>query len=464
MKIGIFGSGNIYNKYKSKVEEHDEIEVIIDNNAELYGNKIDGHRVINPREVFDYEMAFVVLMSESADAMRKQLLEYGFPEDKIVHFKDYLGSLETEINIYRSSKAIEEYRGKILIITNNLGYTGGPIVALRTAKCATKLGYKATIAASGYGERFVKELNDAGIDVVIQEWLEHASQKNLNWTNSFEIVLVNTFAMVKCAISIARVRKTLIWIHENMDYYETMEYWHEYIQQGISSSNIDVYLVSQRAKQNFMNFYSYNRAIAILPVAIEDWYDGEKTNYVKENVKFAIVGNIIPRKGYDILLSAIKKIERWTTNECLLVGANSNDEYSNSVIKTINETTGCKYVGEKKLDEMKEILRSVDVVVVPSLEETFSMAAAEAMMMGKVCIVTNDCGVVDYIIDKTNGLVVRTGDISHLAEKMEWCISNKDQLCSIGRIARETYEKNFTMDVLQCNLARIIEEVSEFHE
>ena len=161
-----------------------------------------------------------------------------------------------------------------------------------------------------YESAICKELNDAGIDVVIQEWLEHASQKNLNWTNSFEIVLVNTFAMVKCAISIARVRKTLIWIHENMDYYETMEYWHEYIQQGISSSNIDVYLVSQRAKQNFMNFYSYNRAIAILPVAIEDWYDGEKTNYVKENVKFAIVGNIIPRKGYDILLSAIKKIPK----------------------------------------------------------------------------------------------------------------------------------------------------------
>ena len=457
MKIGIFGSGNIYNKYKSKVEEHDEIEVIIDNNAELYGNKIDGHRVINPKEVFDYEMAFVVLMSESATAMRTQLLEYGFPEDKIVHYKDYLGSLEPKICVYESAKRIDKYKGKLLIISNDLGYTGGPIVALRTAKCASELGYKVTIAAAGYEERFIKELNDAGIDVVIQEWLVHASKENLMWANKFEIVLVNTFAMIKCAISIARMRKVLVWIHENLDYYETMEYWHDYIQQGIYSSNIRLCMVSQRAKHNFLNFYRYSEPIGTLQPAIDDWYDGKKAKYVKEKLVFAIIGNIIPRKGYSILLSSIKKIEKWATNECLLVGANCNDEYSNNVVKAANETTGCIYVGEKSIVEMKELLRCVDVVVVPSLEETFSMAAAEAMMMGKVCIVTNDCGVVDYITDKHNGLVVRTNDISNLADAMEWCIVHKNQLYYIGNKARETYEQYFTMDILQRNLENIIE-------
>lgn len=67
-------------------------------------------------------------------------------------------------------------------------------------------------------------------------------------------------------------------------------------------------------------------------------------------------------------------------------------------------------------------------------------------MYGKVCISSDANGTVDYINDRKNGFICKSGSPVDLAEKMSWIINNKGDLREIGNQARETYEKHFTLE------------------
>lgn len=105
---------------------------------------------------------------------------------------------------------------------------------------------------------------------------------------------------------------------------------------------------------------------------------------------------------------------------------------------------------------MKTILSFVDIVVVPSREESFSLSVAEAMMMEKMCVLSDHCGIAENIIDKENGLVFRSCDSDQLADLLDWCVLNMDECRKIGRAAREAYEEYFSDRVFNERLNAII--------
>lgn len=454
MKIGIFGCGNIYKKYKSQIPSDHEIIAFLDNDITGHKVQFEGKDRVYPREISNYKLDCIVLMSESASKMKTQLIRLGFPEHKIIHYKDYFGSLDCKKNKY-PAKIKLDYKKQILIISNELGYHGGPITVLRTAKCAIKLGYKVTVAASKGDKNFINELNDSGCDVVIQDWIEHASEENLNWVSEFEIVVINTIPEVKCACRISKYRNVILWLHDSPDPYENMEYWHDEVQSGLLNENIKIYVVSDRAKENFLRFYKYRGSIEILPVAIEDW----KTEKLIETDKttIAVIGPMMMSKGQDSMLNAVQKISVREKCNFIFIGKSCMDEYWKKIGEQLIRGGDIIYLGEKNTDEMKILYQFIDIVVVPSRDETFSMVAAEAMMMGKTCIVTDNCGISVYIENGINGFIYKTGDAEMLAEKINWCVLNKKACNRIGIEARKTYEKYFTMTILEKNLEKIFE-------
>ena len=250
MKVGIFGCGYVYSQYKDLIPGCDEIVAIIDNDVTMHGTEIDGMKRIYPREYAKIQMDIIIIMSDAAIEMKEQLIRCGCPEKMIVHYRDYIGNTVSKQEVYSINTECPKDK-RLLIISNELGYHGGPIVAMRTAKCAKELGYDVTIVASKGQEKFIKELNNNGINVVIQEWLMHASWKNLQWVNDFDAIIVNTYPMIKCAIEISKHRDVILWLHESVESYYELEFWHEYISNGLKNKGLKIYAVTRRACENF---------------------------------------------------------------------------------------------------------------------------------------------------------------------------------------------------------------------
>ena len=455
MKLGIFGCGYIYSQYKDLISSDDEIVAIIDNDVTMHGTEVNGLKRIYPREYAKFQMDIIIIMSNAAIEMKTQLTRCGCPEEIIVHYKDYFGKISSEKKIHSVDSEFKMDK-RLLIISNELGYHGGPIVAMRTAKCAKAIGYDVTIAASKGQEKFIRELNNNGIDVVIQEWLMHASWDNLQWVKDLDAIIVNTYPMIKCAIEISKHRNVIFWLHESVESYYELEFWHEYIRSGLKNKNLKIYAVTRRARENFYRFYGDDVKVGIFSLAIEDWNTHSNLDVKKSNLVYAVIGGLCKTKGQDIFLNALKKKSDRMNNTYLFVGKVENNEFTESVKNDLFYNENVIVIGERTQKEIQQILCYVDIVVVPSRAESFSMVAAESMMMGKVCIISDDCGITDYITDKKNGLIFRSGSVDSLGEVMIWCDNHKEELYEIGKNARMVYEQNFTTETHKKRLEEIL--------
>ena len=453
MRLAIFGCGYIYEKYKGLIRDEDEIVVFIDNDVTYHGHKKDGYVRIYPREIKEYDIDQIILMSDKAFEMREQLLRLSYPAERITHYREYLGKLKYENQRLLKNRDEGDYKKTMLIISND----GGPIVSYRTALVAHGHGYKVTIAASDADESFLQEVTESGIDVVVQENLEYSSEENLEWTKGYDVVLVNTFPMILCAIKIAKHRKVHLWLHESPFSYQAMEYWHDEIQQGITTENIIFLAVTDRAKENLLRFYVSKKSIQIMSAPILDYYNKDEFHEKDSKGSLAVFlsGVVTEGKGFGIALDAIDKLNA-INDVCLyMVGKNFEDDFVREILGRIEGRTNCYYLGETGMKETMEMYSMMDVIIVPSQEESFSMVAAEGMMMGKTCIVSDHCGIAEYIENGVNGFVFSAGDADALAEILMWCMGNREELGKIGKLARETYKSYFSYEIFSTKMREL---------
>lgn len=95
----------------------------------------------------------------------------------------------------------------------------------------------------------------------------------------------------------------------------------------------------------------------------------------------------------------------------------------------------------RRLVPHREFLRlyeSVDCQVLPSLEDTFSVAIGDGMGVGKPAIVSTATGIRDLITHGLNGHVVPAGNVDRLAESLQLFAADRRRLRSLGEAAYET--------------------------
>jgi len=106
-----------------------------------------------------------------------------------------------------------------------------------------------------------------------------------------------------------------------------------------------------------------------------------------EALQVLFVGNIGLRKGIPWLIQAVEQCGGAV--QLTLVGTNSGE--TDASLSGIKSTV--RYCGTKNKAELREIYWQSDVLVLPSLVDTFGFAALEAMACGLPVIVTENCGV-----------------------------------------------------------------------
>jgi glycosyltransferase involved in cell wall biosynthesis len=102
-----------------------------------------------------------------------------------------------------------------------------------------------------------------------------------------------------------------------------------------------------------------------------------------------------------------------------------------------------------------ELMGKSDAVIVSSVEETTSLVAVEALMMKKVLICSDGCGVTSYLEDGKNAFVFPTKDTDALCEKIKYTADNFGGLQAVAEAGRSVYEAHYSKE----NFARELEEL-----
>lgn len=436
---------------------------LLDNSPQKQDKLIDDIKVLSPAEGIKLSYDVIVILSFYVKSMKEQLLELGVSEDKIYHFYNLRSLLCTETckrkvryygNVETAVTQRMDQRKRILLLSHDLTL-GGPSIALfHAASLLKKEGYEVVYASMLDGPLRQKLLS-CGMKVIVDENLMLHTMKETPWIEGFSLVICNTINFHVFLSEKSEDIPVMWWLHDSRFFYDGVE--RETLKK-ICWSNLRAYSVGAVPRRAFQEFLPQVPADTLIYGVKDVCSDPKKEKHTDGKVMFVTIGYIEERKGQDILVRAIRQMpDEVKKKACFyMVGQDSS-----VVAQKIKEETGQMpevfLTGTVDRDRINEILNRADVLICPSREDPMPTVAAEAMMHHVPCIVSDATGTAGYITNGVDGFTFRSEDTNELAERIKWCIENREKLYDIGVRSRKIYDKYFSMDVFEKNLLDIVD-------
>ena len=464
MKFLLFGTGDYYERYKKWFRKEDVL-ALLDNSSSKQNTIIDEISVLPPEEGVKKPFDVIVILSFYVKEMRSQLIGLGVSEDKIYHFYDLhklidINEFGKPIQYYGNAKELIESdinaEKKILLLSQDMTL-GGPAIALfHAAEVLVKNGYQVVYASMLDGP-LRNRLQSTGIPVIVDVNLQIETMKDADWAGVFSLIFCNT-VNYHVFLSERDVSTPIVWwLHDSLFFYDGID---KELLSRLELTNLKVCSVGpvpEQAIHHFIPELPVHRLLYGVADTIGHIDRMPKAN--DEKVCFVTIGYIESRKGQDILMRAIKLLPDEIRERTVfyLVGQNSSVMAQQIMAETASMPE-VVITGTVNREKIYEILGEADVMICPSREDPMPTVAAEAMMHGVLCIVSDVTGTAAYIQDGTDGFVFTSGDVEELAAKIAWCVEHKAELADIGRRSRKIYENHFLMEVFEKALMRIVEQ------
>lgn len=156
----------------------------------------------------------------------------------------------------------------------------------------------------------------------------------------------------------------------------------------------------------------------------------DRKNTKKLMEAFAIVRNNIPNA------------ELWLCGNTYEMGGVA---YNWAVSKKL--TDGIKFLGPKQRDEAISLIKSADVLVHPSIEESFGMTLIESMIVKTYVIAGKNSGAVPWVLGNgAYGSLVDITNETEIANEIEWYYNNPEYTNEVKMLAYEYVHKTFDVE------------------
>lgn len=139
------------------------------------------------------------------------------------------------------------------------------------------------------------------------------------------------------------------------------------------------------------------------------------------------LGRITKKKGFDLLIPAMKKIVENRKGIFLIIAGPDDEGYLNEVKKIINENNLERNIVFTGLidGELKwSVYRHAEIFVLPSYSENFGNTVVEAMACGTPVVVTNKVGISRELQQNDSGIIVDT-TVDSLCNGIHLLLTNK---------------------------------------
>lgn len=181
-------------------------------------------------------------------------------------------------------------------------------------------------------------------------------------------------------------------------------------------------------------------------VALKE-FQREKSSEV---AKFGFIGTFLRQKGADLLVDAFAHVKN---KKCKLYiyGREGYDENLNAYIKKKSKVDPrIKVKGSFNHEKIKEVLQSLDVIIIPSTaQESSSYVLHEALYVGIPVIASNIETFKKLVKDGKNGFLFERNNPSDLAEKIELALKKKIYQKNIPRTLKENDIKDYNRIILR---------------
>lgn len=166
----------------------------------------------------------------------------------------------------------------------------------------------------------------------------------------------------------------------------------------------------------------------------------------------ACVAHLVPVKGHPTLLQAFAQLSSNPPAHLWLAGKPMEAAYVHGLQSQVEEfglAERVHFLGG--IDDIPALLAETDIFCLPTWArwrmEGCPVAMLEAMACAKACIGTDIPGTRDQIQHEHNGLLAPPEDMMALASTLQRLLDDQDLRQRLGQSARQTVEKEYTIEI-----------------
>ncbi|MFA7057818.1 MAG: glycosyltransferase [Candidatus Cloacimonadales bacterium] len=185
------------------------------------------------------------------------------------------------------------------------------------------------------------------------------------------------------------------------------------------------------------------------PIAIQNSYNSElfklmdkdkvrkQLGISSQNLNLIFVGNLIKSKRHIDIVRALKIIDKKSV-KLVLIGSGEERVSVQNEIQKLDLASQVTLIPSLPQQDLANWYNASDIVIFPSLKDSFGLSLVEAMACGCPAITTRTYGPIEIVQEAENGLFVDFKSPEQIADKVNYFMANPHLINSIGKRAAES--------------------------
>ncbi len=177
-----------------------------------------------------------------------------------------------------------------------------------------------------------------------------------------------------------------------------------------------------------------------------------------KNLLICTIASLLPHKGIGDLILAFNKVKKKIPNiNLLIVGSGPQRKELEELTEKLKIAQDVKFLGTR--DDIPEVLKIIDLFVLPSFSEPFGLVILETMASRKPVVGTNIGGIPDIVEDGKTGFLVPPGDPKAQTEAIIKILKDPQKAKQMGDAGRRRLEKHFSSEAMVEKIANLYKQL-----
>jgi L-malate glycosyltransferase len=214
--------------------------------------------------------------------------------------------------------------------------------------------------------------------------------------------------------------------------------------------------VSEWLRLKTLEQLGIEREIAVIPNFIDPLrYRADESRAIPDVRLLVHVSNFRRVKRSGDVIAIFARVHERVPSRLLMVGDGPERAAAEERVRTLGLTHAVEWLGN--LDRVEDVLRDADLFLLPSKQESFGLAALEALACGVPVVATRAGGLPEVVIDGECGELREVGDVEGMAEAAIRLLEDGELRRRYARAGRRRALERF-------DRARIVERYREVYQ
>lgn len=356
---------------------------------------------------------------------------------------------------------------KLLRVINSLDPShGGPSYSVReSSNMLAALGHTVTVVTLDSESRRLRAKVDFeylrlgpgvgsyGFSVSFARWM-------LRNASEYDVVMVHgiwQFPSLVSSMLRARCNRLLVMPHGSLDVWDRHEsplkfrmkqlYW-LLVERPLYRNATCMFTSDVEREQAIDQFNFKGVRTEVVPYGAVDTGIYRESLVSSDLSTFGYLGRLHPKKGVDLLIRAFAAyIEDGCAGELLIAGGGDDAyvSYLRGLVSDLGVQSRVRFVGTVSGGEKSKFLMSLGLFVLPSMQENFGLAVAEALCAGTPVLISDQVNI-HSVVSSFDAGVVQSRDVASFTSAMKDWAQRLGRDADVRRRARDCFRAAMSLD------------------